>query len=96
MPIGFCEPFGRVMAEAMACGTGVIAYAEGAATEVVQPGRNGFLVNDTVGMAAAAERIREIDPTECRRSVIERYGVNVVAAQHEALYRASSPLRPFI
>lgn len=35
MPIRWPEPFGLVMAEAMACGTPVIAYPEGAAPEIV-------------------------------------------------------------
>jgi glycosyltransferase involved in cell wall biosynthesis len=37
------EPFGRVIVEAMLCGTPVIAAAAGGATELVDSGRNGWL-----------------------------------------------------
>ncbi len=37
------EPFGRVIVEAMLCGTPVIAAAAGGATELVDCGRNGWL-----------------------------------------------------
>ena len=39
MPIRWDEPFGMVMVEALACGTPVIAFPEGAARELVSTGR---------------------------------------------------------
>ena len=42
--IHFDEPFGLSVAEAMACGTPVIAYARGAMPELIAPGVSGFLV----------------------------------------------------
>ena len=53
MPIRWSEPFGMVMIEALACGTPVIAFDEGAAPEVVVDGVTGFLVDDEAEMAAA-------------------------------------------
>lgn len=45
-PIQWSEPFGLVMTEAMACGTPVISYANGAAPEIIEDGKTGFLVNE--------------------------------------------------
>jgi glycosyltransferase involved in cell wall biosynthesis len=56
MPIRWAEPFGLVMTEAMACGTPVIAFAEGAAPEVVTDGITGWVVGDEQGMAEALRR----------------------------------------
>jgi glycosyltransferase involved in cell wall biosynthesis len=39
------EPFGRVIVEAMLCGTPVVAAQAGGAVELVEPGINGFLVS---------------------------------------------------
>jgi glycosyltransferase involved in cell wall biosynthesis len=96
MPIRWPEPFGLVMAEAMACGTPVIAFPQGAAPEVVDDGRTGFLVPNEEEMAAAIHRLGEIDPAECRRRVEDRYDVGPVGEAHERAYgrtldRSSSP-----
>lgn len=45
MTINQEEPFGLVMAEAMSCGTPVIAYAKGSVPEIIQDGKTGFIVN---------------------------------------------------
>jgi glycosyltransferase involved in cell wall biosynthesis len=87
MPIRWPEPFGMVMVEALACGTPVLAFPEGAASEIVIDGVNGFLVRDEQEMVRAAARIEEIDPTRCRKSVAERYAPSVVADGYEDAYR---------
>jgi glycosyltransferase involved in cell wall biosynthesis len=86
MPIRWPEPFGLVMVEAMACGTPVIAYPEGAAPELVRDGESGFVVDDEAGMAAAIGRLGEIDPHHCRAVTDERFGVDAVCARYEAIY----------
>lgn len=48
-PIRWNEPFGLMFIEAMACGTPVIAYARGAAPEIVKDGVTGYLVNESNG-----------------------------------------------
>ena len=53
MPISWREPFGMVMVEALAAGTPVIAFPQGAASEIVVNGRNGYLVSDEREMAAS-------------------------------------------
>ena len=87
MPIRWPEPFGLVMTEAMACGTPVIAYPEGAAPEIVVDGETGFLVDDESEMAQAIKRLGEIDPSHCRESAEERFDVAAVTEAHERAYR---------
>src|SRR5206468_12466033 len=60
MPILWDEPFGIVMAEALACGTPVIGFQRASVPEVVADGVSGFLVNDVAQMAAAIDRLPEI------------------------------------
>lgn len=43
-PISWPEPFGLVPIEANACGTPVVAFANGALPELIQHGRNGLQV----------------------------------------------------
>jgi glycosyltransferase involved in cell wall biosynthesis len=85
MPITWPEPFGMVMVESMAAGTPVLAFAHGAAPEIVEDGRSGFLVDDEHEMAAIVERAADIDPMECRRSA-ERFAPERVAERYEAVY----------
>lgn len=87
MPIRWAEPFGMVMIEALACGTPVIAFPEGAAAEIVLPGENGFLVGDEAQMAQAVGELASIDPARCRASVATRFDVEVVASGYERVYR---------
>jgi glycosyltransferase involved in cell wall biosynthesis len=48
-PIHWEEPFGLVMAEAMACGTPVIGYARGSVPEIVRDGVTGFIIDPPDG-----------------------------------------------
>ena len=86
MPIRWPEPFGLVMTEAMACGTPVIAFADGSAPEIVLDGETGFVVEDEGKMAVAVGRLGEIDPERCRESARERFDVTAVAAAYEQAY----------
>jgi glycosyltransferase involved in cell wall biosynthesis len=88
MPIRWDEPFGMVMVEALACGTPVVAFAEGAARDIVLHGVNGLLVRDEHEMAEAVERVRDIDPAACRQSVTDRFDAGVTARGYEAVYQA--------
>jgi glycosyltransferase involved in cell wall biosynthesis len=86
MPVRWREPFGMVMVEALACGTPVIAFPEGAAAEIVIDGENGMLVADEAEMARAIDRVGSIDPHRCRASVAERYDVAAIASAYELVY----------
>ena len=86
LPICWEEPFGLVMAEAMACGTPVVAFARGAAPELVVDGETGFLVHDVDGMVKAVRRVDRIDPRRCRRHVEENFSAQRMAEGYLALY----------
>jgi glycosyltransferase involved in cell wall biosynthesis len=87
-PITWEEPFGLVMAEALACGTPVLAFPHGAATEIVRHGHNGFLCADETDMAAAVGRIGEISRQACRRDAEQRFSAARMTADYERLYAA--------
>ncbi len=85
-PVNWPEPFGLVMAEAMACGTPVIAKRAGSVPEVVDDGRTGFICDSALEMALACERLSEIDRAECRRTAEVRFSQSVMAEQYERVY----------
>lgn len=85
-PIAWEEPFGLAMVEAMASGTPVIAFARGAARELVVPGVTGFLCTTRDEMAALVSRTAEIDPERCRASVTERFDPGRMTDGYEAVY----------
>lgn len=73
--------------EAIACGTPVIAFANGGLPETVEDGRTGFLVTSDEEMAAAIGRLAEIDPATCRRVAGERFSLERMVASYMDLYR---------
>jgi glycosyltransferase involved in cell wall biosynthesis len=92
-PIRWQEPFGRAMAEAMACGTPVIAFGRGAAPEVVSHGYTGYLVRSRGEMVAALATLDAIRPETCRAHVAATLNMERTAREYLRLYRrvASRP-----
>lgn len=87
MPICWEEPFGLVLVEAMACGTPVIAFARGAAPELIVDGETGFLVQDVDSMVDAIGEIDAIDPARCRQHVEANFDAPVMVEGYLRLYR---------
>jgi len=94
-PICWEEPFGLVMVEAMACGTPVIAFARGAAPELIVDGETGFLVDDVDSMVEALQKVESIERVRCRRHVEENFDMTVMVEGYLRLYReiAGPPVR---
>jgi glycosyltransferase involved in cell wall biosynthesis len=86
-PIRRREPFGLVIAEALACGTPVIAFRGGSTTELIEDGKTGFLVEGVRSMARAIERIGEIDRAYCRSVAEKRFSHHRMVDEYESLYR---------
>lgn len=62
-----------VAMEALAAGTPVVAYPNGALPQVVEPGVTGFLVEDVEAMARAMRAARSLDPDACRAAAAARF-----------------------
>jgi len=86
-PVDWPEPFGLVMIESLACGTPVISRACGAIPEIMVSGSTGFVVNTLDELVDAVKRIDVIDRSACRRHVEERFTVQRMADDYEAIYR---------
>jgi glycosyltransferase involved in cell wall biosynthesis len=85
-PICWNEPFGLVMAEALSCGTPVLAFPRGAAPEIIEHGVTGWLGSDESELASVLARAREFDRAACRASVERRFSLARMARDHERLY----------
>jgi glycosyltransferase involved in cell wall biosynthesis len=86
MPILWEEPFGIVMAEAMACGVPVLGLRRGAVSEVVEHGLTGFLADDVSGLVNAVGRLGEIDRASCRARVERLFSHTSVVDSYLRVY----------
>ncbi len=85
-PIDWPEPFGRVMIDAMACGTPVIAFRAGATPEVVDDGVTGFVVESIPEAVRAVARLDQISRTAVRRTFEQRFSAARMARDYVHVY----------
>ncbi|WP_142850328.1 glycosyltransferase family 4 protein [Telmatospirillum sp. J64-1] len=86
-PIDWPEPFGLVMAEAMAAGTPTIAYPCGSVPEVLDHGVTGILVRSIAEAVAALPLAEGIDRRACRETFLKRFSARRMAEDYLAAYR---------
>jgi glycosyltransferase involved in cell wall biosynthesis len=85
-PIQFDEPFGLSVIESMACGTPVIAFDRGSMPELIENGKNGFLVNNVDEAIERVARIKEIDRAYCRRQIERHFTVDRMISEYIQVY----------
>jgi glycosyltransferase involved in cell wall biosynthesis len=87
-PIAWPEPFGLVMAESMAVGTPVVAYAAGASVEIIEHGRTGMLVtpDDLDAFVSAVRIARSFDRAACRARVVDHFSSAAMVTGYEAVF----------
>ena len=85
-PIQAREPFGLVLAEAMACGTPVVALDRGAVREVVDEGVTGMVFQDLDEMVAKLPSVFSLDRRRIRERTVARFGVDRMVNEYVAVY----------
>lgn len=74
-PVQAGEPFGLVLAEAMACGTPVAALDRGAVREVVEDGVTGGVFSDLDAMVQGLDGVMALDRAGVHARAAARFGV---------------------
>jgi glycosyltransferase involved in cell wall biosynthesis len=80
------ETSSLVVMEAMACGTPVIAFPNGALLEIVRNNVSGYLVTDVSQMAHAIGDLDRLWPEDARAVAEENFSARTMANGYEALY----------
>jgi glycosyltransferase involved in cell wall biosynthesis len=84
--IGFDEPFGFSVVEAMACGTPVIAFDRGSMSELIDEGTTGMVVADIEAAAAAVRQVGAFDRPAIRATAVARFGCDRMVDEYVAVY----------
>ncbi len=82
------EPYGLVVAEALACGVPVAAFARGAIPEILDPSCGVLAVPDDIeSLAEAALTALTLDRRACRRRAEDSCNADRMIDAYEALYQ---------
>jgi glycosyltransferase involved in cell wall biosynthesis len=71
----------------MACGTPVVALANGALPEIVEAGLTGFVTQEEATLPTLVTRAVSLDRATIRARVEARFDISVVAAHYYELYQ---------
>jgi glycosyltransferase involved in cell wall biosynthesis len=85
--IDFDEPFGYSVAEAMACGTPVVANARGSMAELIEHGVTGYLVDDVESAVAAVASAGRLDRRRISAHAAAHFSVDTMIDEYVSVYR---------
>ena len=85
--IDFDEPFGYSVAEALACGTPVIAHDRGSMGELVADVSDGFLTRDVDGAFEAVGRVDGLDRNAIHERAHRRFSRSTMVDRYVDVYR---------
>jgi len=86
-PISFDEPFGMSVAEAMLCGTPVIAFNRGSMPELIKHQKTGFLVKTIDEAVEAVSQISDIKRIDCHEWSFSQFSSDKMVADYLGLYK---------
>jgi glycosyltransferase involved in cell wall biosynthesis len=86
-PVNFDEPFGLSVAEAMFCGTPVIAFNRGSMPELIVHEKTGFLAEDVSGAIECVRQVHLIDRLYCRKWAEENFSTGKMADNYLDVYK---------
>ena len=75
-----------VMIEALACGTPVLTFAEGAAPEIVADGVTGYICEDDDAMGSRCAEVDQLDRNACRAAVESYFCADRMVREHLELF----------
>ncbi|MCH8519896.1 MAG: glycosyltransferase [Nanoarchaeota archaeon] len=94
MPIGWDEPFGLVVIEALGSATPVVAFNRGSMGEIIEHGRSGYLVAPTgsdeekiKNMTHYTSLVDRLNPQDALRSFEERFTGDIEAKKYVKMYQ---------
>ncbi len=86
-PIEWDEPFGLVVAEAMACGTPVIAYRRGSMPELIEHKKTGFVTDSNIeSLIVAMKKVEQINRDYVRKRVEQKFSKERMVLEYEKFY----------
>ena len=86
-PINFNEPFGMSVAEAMLCGTPVIAFNKGSMPELIQHEKTGFLVVNIAEAVEAVNGIKTINRKNCYEWSASQFSCDKMVDDYISVYK---------
>ena len=86
-PISFDEPFGLSVAEAMLCGTPVIAFKRGSMPELIKDKQTGYLVSSVEEAVSAVNDIDSINRKYCNEWAVSNFSLEKMVDGYYNVYK---------
>ena len=85
--IDFDEPFGLSVAEAMLCGTPVVAINRGSMPELVVHGKTGFLVSHVDEAVQSLNELSALSRSDCLQWAVAQFSREMMVNRYLEIYR---------
>lgn len=85
-PVQWEEPFGLTTIEAMACGTPVISLHRGAAPEIIEDGKTGYVVHSIAEMVEAVAKVDQLNRRDCREHIKTKFSIERMVDHYEQAF----------